>query len=229
MDKLCPHLIILIVVENLFKFHTIQAKHIIFDSLILFTIKSAKFLFICGDVETNPGDTFDFCLWNCNSLPAHNFERISLIENYISIHKVKMFALTETALSSEIDDSAIEIPGFSILRNDLPGDHTHGGVLIYYKNDLSAKPRPDLQLHNNTLAIQINFGRKKVIIFLAYRKFGQNNDEFEFFLEKFEEMIENAKGENPHCLLLMGDFNAHLKSWYGEIDDIWGTKFQNLF
>ena len=130
MDELCPHLIILIVVENLFKFHTIYAKNIIFDCLILFTIKSAKFLSICGDVETNPGDTFVFCLWNCNSLPAHNFERISLIENYISIHKVKMFALTETALSSKTDDSAIEIPGFSILRNDLSGDHTYGGVLI---------------------------------------------------------------------------------------------------
>ena len=27
----------------------------------------------------------------------------------------------------------------------------------------------------------------------------------------------------------MGDFNAHLKKWYGEIDDIWRIKFENLF
>ena len=98
MDNLCPHLVILIMVENLFKFHTIHVKNIIFDCLILFTIKSAKFLFICGDVETNPGDTFDFCLWNCNSLPAHNFERISLIENYISTHKVKITKYIESKI-----------------------------------------------------------------------------------------------------------------------------------
>ena len=50
-----------------------------------------------------------------------------------------------------------------------------------------------------------------------------------FFLKKFEEMIETAKSENPHCLILMGDFNAHLKRWYGEIDDVFGNKFQDLF
>ena len=42
-------------------------------------------------------------------------------------------------------------------------------------------------------------------------------------------MIETAKSENPHCLILMGDFNAHLKRWYGELDDVFGKKFQDLF
>jgi hypothetical protein len=42
----------------------------------------AKFLFLCGDIELNPGDTFDFCVWNYNSLIAHNFTLVSLIETY---------------------------------------------------------------------------------------------------------------------------------------------------
>ena len=94
---------------------------------LLFSIKISKFLFICGDVEINPGDTFDFCLWNCNSISAHDFNRVSLLETYDSIHKLKIIALTETALTPHVDNSNIEIPGFSIIRNDLPTGHTHGG------------------------------------------------------------------------------------------------------
>ena len=76
---------------------------------LLFSIKISKFLFICGDVEINPGDTFDFCLWNCNSISAHDFNRVSLLETYDSIHKLKIIALTETALTPGIDNSNIEI------------------------------------------------------------------------------------------------------------------------
>ena len=46
--------------------------------LMLFSIKMAKFLVHCGDIESNPG--FEFMQWNCNSLPAHNLSRIPLIE-----------------------------------------------------------------------------------------------------------------------------------------------------
>ena len=205
-------------------------KNIILETLCLcFSIKIAEFLFICGDVELNPGETFDFCLWNCNSLPAHNFERVTLIENYISIHKVKLFALTETALHTSNSNSDLEIQGFSILRNDLPGDHTHGGVMLYYRNDLAAKHRPDIQLHSNTLVLQINFGRKKVLVILAYRKFGQNSHEFNVFQEKVNEMIELVKNENPHCILVLGDLNAHLKDWYGTSNDEFGLTFQRIF
>ena len=65
--------------------------------------------------------------------------------------------------------------------------------MLYYWNDLAAKHRPDIQLHSNTLVLQINFGRKKVLVILAYRKFGQNSHEFNVFQEKVNEMIELVK------------------------------------
>ena len=53
-------------------------------SITLLTI----FLLLCGDVELNPGPTkkrnswFNFfvCHWNLNSLTAHHFEKVNLLE-----------------------------------------------------------------------------------------------------------------------------------------------------
>ena len=189
----------------------------------------AKFLFLCGYIELNPGDTFDFSVWNCNSLIAHNFTRVSLIETYNSIHRLKLIGLTETGLKSDIENSNLELPGYSIIRSDLPTSHSHGGVLLYYKNDLAVKHRTDLQLHSNTIAIQIEISKKKVIFFLVYRKFGQTLQDFDNFHEKIDQMLKNAKKENPHCIILSGDLNAHLKEWYGNKDDHFGLTFQRIF
>ena len=217
-------------IENLAKKHQFNPKNLLWDFFwTLFSINFANLLFICGDVELNPGDTFDFCLWNCNSLPAHHFSRVSLIETYNSIHNLKIIALTETALKHDTDNSKIDIPGFSILRNDLPDGHTHGGVMIYYKNDLAVKHRPDLQLHDNTLSIEIKISRKKIIFIVAYRKFGQSPSEFETFQEKIDEMIKRSRDDRPHCTIVTGDLNAHLREWYGSEDDNFGLNFQRIF
>ena len=218
-----------IMLESFVKNKKINPKNLSLNLVcLLFSIKISKFLHLCGDVELNPGDTFDFCLWNCNSISAHDFNRVSLLETYNSIHKLKIMALTETGLKPSMDNSNIEIPGFSIIRNDLPIGHTHGGVMIYYKNDLAIKQRPDLQLHTNTLVVEIKIARKKVIFILAYRKFGQTAQEFNIFQEKIDEMIKKSKNELPHCIILTGDLNAHLSEWYGD-DDNFGLTFQRIF
>ena len=104
----------------------------IFSSPLLnffFSIKIAKFLIMCGDVESNPG--FTFMQWNCNSLPAHNFTRVTLIEAYNTLHNFDLIALSETALRPDHQNKPLEIKGYSIIRNDLPTGDTHGGVMIY--------------------------------------------------------------------------------------------------
>ena len=54
-------------------------------------------LFVCGDVELNPGPkntrtsyNFSRCNWNLNSLPAHDFSKLSLIEAYNTPHNFGM-------------------------------------------------------------------------------------------------------------------------------------------
>ena len=70
--------------------------------------------------------------WNLNSLPAHDFSRIPLIQAYNSIHNFHLIAITETALKDSIPNDKIDIPGYSPIRCDLPNNDSHGGVLIYH-------------------------------------------------------------------------------------------------
>ena len=56
-----------------------------------------------GDIETNPGPAhgqgfFKFMHWSCNSLPAHDFERVPLLQAYSAIEKFNVIAITESAL-----------------------------------------------------------------------------------------------------------------------------------
>ena len=199
---------------------------------IYFSIKIQDLLYICGDIELNPGDYFTFMHWNCNSLPAHDFSRVSLIESYNSLHNFNLIALSETALKKNVDNKVIELPGYSIIRNDLPDDGVthHGGVMIYYKSDLAVKHRLDIQNHSNTIVLQLNISRKKIFFILAYRKFNQTSHEFEIFEEKLNEVLDKARGENPTSIILVGDLNAHLKEWYsGDTNDNYGLAIQRIF
>ena len=67
-------------------------------------------LFICGDVELNPGpkntkSSYYFSLyhWNLSSLPAHDFSKLSLIEAHNTHHNFDMICLSETYLDSSAD------------------------------------------------------------------------------------------------------------------------------
>ena len=141
------------------------------------------------DVAENPGPSpsglFRFGAWNCNSLPAHHYQRISSIQAYITTHDLHLFAVTESALHKNIPNDQIDIPGFNAIRNDLPENDSHGGVLIFHRADLGVKHRPDLQNHVNTLVLELSLSRTKVFFVLVYRKFGQTPEEFINFTEKW--------------------------------------------
>ena len=92
--------------------------------------KSSKWLFICNDIETNPGpktEDFRFMHWNLNSITAHKFERIPLLNAYMVQHKLHIAAISETALSKQIPNSKIDIPGYTPIRFDLVDNDSHGG------------------------------------------------------------------------------------------------------
>ena len=186
------------------------------------------------DVALNPppplSGLFRFGVWNCNSIPAHEYQRISSIHSYISTQDLNLFAVTESALNSNIPNDHIEIPGFEIIRNDLPPTHSHGGVLIYHRSDLGVKHRTDLQSHTNMIVLELSLARKKVFFVLVYRKFGQSPSEFETFTEKLDNLFSNIEIENPYMVLACGDFNAHSATWWeGDKTDSFGTAIQKLF
>ena len=120
------------------------------------------------DIAENPGPApsglFRFAMWNCNYLPAHQYQRISTIQAYISMHDLHLFAVTESALNTTISNDQIDIPGYNPIRNDLPENDSHGGILIYHRDDLGVKHKIDLQNHTNTLVLELSLSRKKVFL-----------------------------------------------------------------
>ena len=97
--------------------------------------------------------------WNLNSIPAHDYERIPILEAFPTQEKLKLIAITETALKNTIPDDKVNIDGYSLIRNDLPPNGRCGGVALFYQNDLSVKNRCDLQIPN-TIVAEISFSRK---------------------------------------------------------------------
>ena len=78
---------------------------------------------ISGDIELNPGpkqkqdQSLSICHWNLNSIPAHSFQKLELLQGYISSNKVDILCLSETFLNSNIccDDSNLQLPGFDLI------------------------------------------------------------------------------------------------------------------
>ena len=168
--------------------------------------------------------------WNVTSLPAHNFARIPLIQHYNAINDFNLIAITETALKNEIPNEKIEIPGYCPIRCDLANGDSHGGVMIYHKENMAVKNRSDLFDHKNTLVLELSIAKKKVFFILVYRKHGQTLMEFNNFIETFETLLSKIENERPYCTLITGDFNAHCSEWCkNNKTDIFGSTLQGLF
>ena len=87
-------------------------------------------LVLSGDVEINPGpnpgysNSFSFCHRNLNSIAAHNFIKMFLLQAYNSIHKFDVICLSETYLDSSyhIDDDQLALPGYNLIGADKPNN-----------------------------------------------------------------------------------------------------------
>ena len=102
---------------------------------------------ISGDIELNPGpkqkqdQSLSICHWNLNSIPAHNFQKLELLQGYVSSNKVDILCLSKAFLNSDIfcDDNNLQLPGFDLIRANHPSNTKRGGVCIYYRNFLPLK------------------------------------------------------------------------------------------
>ena len=122
--------------QNLNKFYTICCMFLL--------------LLICADdIELNSGPrknntsyNFSFCHWNLDSIAAHNFSKLSLLEAYNVQHNFDMICLLETFLDFSIptNDERINMKGYKLMRADNPSNSKNGGVGIYYKEFLAVHP-----------------------------------------------------------------------------------------
>ena len=105
-------------------------------------------LLTCGDIESNPGPrrcdfcyNFSICYWNLNSMTAHNFEKINLLEAYNTINKFDIICLSESNLDSSIasDNDKLSIKGYNLYRADHLNKVKRGGVCAYIRESLPVR------------------------------------------------------------------------------------------
>ena len=115
--------------------------------IILTFLYIFAFLHCHGDIESNPGpkrlkpNYFSISHRNLNSISGHNFSKIAQLKAYNSIYKHDFICLSETYLDSSrtLNDNALQIEGYNLVRADHPNDVKRVGVCIYYRESLPVK------------------------------------------------------------------------------------------
>jgi hypothetical protein len=136
-------------------------------------------LLVAGDIHPNPGPEkrngqMDICHVNARSLMTYDAETCSYlkfeeIESYL-IHDMKadIVCVSETWLDQTISDADIEIPNFTIHRNDR--NRHGGGVATYVSNNLAVSRRIDLEYQDiESLWLEITTNKKTIMLATYYR------------------------------------------------------------
>ena len=110
-----------LVTQNLLNWYRVNCEKINDHILIcLFFWWFSKLLIISGNVHTNPGPSpspryeglLKFMHWNVNSLSAHDFICIPLIQSLNSYNDYGIIAITETALNRDTPGDRLALEGF---------------------------------------------------------------------------------------------------------------------
>ena len=187
-------------------------------------------ILLSGDVETNPGpDTLDFCTWNLNSITAHDFLRVSLIEAYNLVYNYDLIGIVETHLDSTVDKDRLALDGYTFIKDNHPQNVKRGGVGLYIKDSLPSKNRSDLVTLPECIVYEIQLNRKKYFFAVIYRSPSQGPEEFDNFTINFELMLSKMHAENPFCVIITGDFNCRSTQWWeNDIENNEGRLFEPL-
>ena len=145
---------------------------------------------ICaGDIElnqslrkNNTSYNFSFYHWNLNSIAAHNFSKLSLLEACNVQHKFDVIGLPETFLDSSIstNDEKLNMKGYKLIKADNPSDSKNGGVGIYYKEFLAVCP-VEVKNLNECVIFEVSIKNKREYVVSLYRSPSQTEDEFDIF------------------------------------------------
>ena len=117
-------------------------------------------------------------------------------------NNIHLTAITESATKKETVNEKLEIPVYTVIRNDLAEGDSHGGVLIYHRADMAVKHRLDLQNYKNTLVIEVTVASKKIFFVLVYRKHNRTPYELEEFFAKMDDVFQKIDNENPYCTVV---------------------------
>ena len=166
----------------------INISFVLMFTIAIFVTNIVTWLFIflqqCGDIHPNPGqntsliDTSNQSLRSCDwsshvSLVHYNVQSIlakmDLIQAELSHFDILSFS--ETWLSPNICNKDLELQHYQSPERKDRNNDSHGGVLLYVRDNLSYKRRNDLEI-NGTECIWIELTLRysvKLLIGLFYR------------------------------------------------------------
>ena len=160
--------------------------------------------------QSKPSNSLSICHWNLNSIPAHNFIKLSLLRAYISVSKFDIIGLSETYLDSSIWQFGGTRVYFSTCRQS--NNTKRGGVCICYLNSLPLKVL-DIKFLNECINFEIIIGEKMCNFLYLYRSPSQTRDIFETFTDNVELTLDTLTNKNPFLSAAIGDFNAKTTNW----------------
>ena len=79
------------------------------------------------------------------------------------------------------------------------------------------------------LILEVTLKNKKGYLISFYRSSNQNLDKFKLFFASLEKVLIDITSRNPHFILLLGDLNAELKTWFiNDNSSSKGTQLESL-
>ena len=176
---------------------------------------------LSGDVEENPSpkpspcQSFSIYHWNVNSVSAHNFRKVSLLRDYISIHKFDVICISETVVNSDtaFDDDNLKIEGYNIVKSDHPSNSRRGGVCIYNNQSLAVKIL-DIKYLQEYIVFQVLIANKLWNFISLYRSTNQPTDTCDQFADNLELTLDEVAKHNSFLVVVLGDFNVKSENLY---------------
>ena len=121
-------------------------------------------------------------------------------------------ALTETHLKNEVKEAEIHINNYTPFRTDREG-RSHGGVILYVRNDLSTGAKHLLSLSNGQVEIvAVLLTSRDLLLINCYRPPQCSTQNFKATVEAMGQMIGTLAQPMPD-IVLCGDFNFPNIKW----------------
>ena len=143
----------------------------------------------------------------CNLNVRHLLPSIDELKTVMSTDKCPdILGLCETFLGPNVHDAQLKLNGFDFIRKDRSEtqNKTGGGVILYFRNTLNVRRRPDIEISNiETVWTEISLSNSKpFLLCTVYRPPNCHTE----WIDLFEDEISVAQTSGLE-FILMGDFN----------------------
>jgi hypothetical protein len=118
--------------------------------------------------------------------------------------------VSETHLSSVIENGTLEVDGFDLHRRDR--NSYGGGIACYVRSSVSNRRRPDLEREIEVIVMELGTVRRgKIFVVAAYRPPNNDAANVQSWFGVLEEILNTISGDcSASGILLVGDMNCDL-------------------